>query len=343
MRESFVLMTALPPTTGHLDLIKFARALGGTVSVIVCTQPGEPYVEERFKALLEATRPLTRVIVYHFHQTIQQEPDPDNPEPFWKMWKRNLQEYGFREGDYLVSSESYGKEMAEAIGGVFMPYDLNRTTNSAKATWIREDPIGYQHFILPEFMKYLRRTVTIFGAESVGKTTVTNILGTWLNGLKVTEWARPYLETVGPEVTIERMASIYVGQSALQHVAEQSDKSIYVIQDTDLFSTLGYWEMWDPESVPDSLRNDAHTYRSDLYVILSSDIPFETDPLRYGLTSRETKDQYWIDLCEREHLRYVYITETQGRANAARLAIEKFFWNNPLEYTRSGLEYEKDV
>jgi cytidyltransferase-like protein len=41
--RSYVLMTALPPTLGHLDLIRFAATLGGEVVVIVTTQPDEPY------------------------------------------------------------------------------------------------------------------------------------------------------------------------------------------------------------------------------------------------------------------------------------------------------------
>src|SRR5690606_28700585 len=113
------------------------------------------------------------------------------------------------------------------------------------------------------------------------------------------------------------------------------------IQDTDLFSTVGYWEMWDKDSMPQSLLEDARDRKSDLYVVLSSDIPFEPDPLRYGGNTRESTDQYWIDLCEREELPYVYITETNDRLGAVVNAIEKFLGSNPLAYQRIGEEYEK--
>lgn len=338
--KSYVLMTALPPTTGHRDLIRYAHTLTDEVVVILCTQPDEPFTRERYVALMRATEHMNGVRVKSYNEFIPQE--PDQVEGFWDMWRDILQGFGFMPGDYIVSSEHYGVELAKAVEGVFMPYDMDRFINSAKATWVRDNPVENQHFILPEFMRNLRRTVTIFGAESVGKTTVTNLLGPWLNGLRLPEWARPYLETVGAEVTTERMHRIYEGQKALQIFGEQSDKTIYVIQDTDLFSTVGYWEMWDKASMPDSLLFDAQKHRSDLYVILSTDLPFVPDPLRYGGDQRESGDVYWIDLCERENLPYVYITETEGRANAVRLAIESFFQNN-LQYQRSGHEYERNV
>lgn len=340
MPKSFVLMTALPPTKGHLDLIKYAHALTDEVVVIVCSQPDEPFAGERYVALMRATEKMNGVRVKSLHETLPQE--PDQMDGFWDMWRDKLHGYGFMPGDFIVSSELYGIELAKAVEGVFMPYDLDRFVNSAKATWVRDNPVMNQHFILPEFMRNLRRTVTIFGAESVGKTTVTNLLGPWLKALTLPEWARPYLEAVGPEVTTERMHRIHEGQKALQIVGEQSDQSIYVIQDTDLYSTVGYWEMWDKPSMPASLLEDAKKHRSHLYVILSSDLPFEPDPLRYGGDQRESSDIYWIDLCEREGLPYRYITDTKDRAKAAQLAIEEFFWN-PLNYKRSGHEYERNV
>ena len=133
--------------------------------------------------------------------------------------------------------------------------------------------------------------------------------------------------------------------TSLTFLQEPVPNSIYNIQDTDLFSTVGYWELWDKDSMPQELLESARLRKSDLYVILSSDIPFEPDPLRYGGTVRETTDQYWIDLCEREGLPYVYITETEvgGRLGATISAIVKFFGDNPLSYQRSGKEYERIV
>ena len=140
---------------------------------------------------------------------------------------------------------------------------------------------------------------------------------------------------------MEKMHRIHEGQRAIQDLVKTHSPTIYNIQDTDLFSTVGYWEMWDKDSMPQSLLEDARSRKSDLYVVLSSDIPFEPDPLRYGGTVRESTDQYWIDLCEREGLPYVYITETKDRLGATVNAIDEFFGENPLSYQRVGKEYER--
>ena len=350
MREAFVLMTALPPTVGHLELIKFASALMSNgsvyyrdynVTVLVCTQPGEPFPEERFFSLQEAvsTAGLTNVRISHFHQTMPQEPGSDAPA-FWRQWRTVLDQYGYLPGDYLVSSEKYGVEMAEQLQGVFMPFDIERRIEPTKATSIRKDPCFYFRDILPEFRPFLRKTITFFGAESVGKTTASYAVAALDRDRWLHEWARPYLEAVGPHVTTEKMHRIHEGQRALQIYGQRDTTSEFVIQDTDLFSTVGYWEMWDKASMPEELLTDARKLQSDLYVILSSDIPFKDDPLRYGGTHRETSDQYWIDLCERENLPYIVITDTINRWETARTAIREYFPTDYLNYQREGKEYE---
>jgi nicotinamide riboside kinase len=182
---------------------------------------------------------------------------------------------------------------------------------------------------MPEFRDHLRKTITFFGAESVGKTTLSRQVARFLDSRWTLEYARPYLETVGEEITVDKMTDIWYGQQALQVKAlSEESASPFIVQDTDLYSTVGYWEMWKPESVPVGLRATARAYRSDLYNILAQDgVPFEADPLRYGGDKRESTDQYWIDLCEREGLNYVVVDGdfTQRHAKCVELAFQTFF------------------
>ena len=57
-------------------------------------------------------------------------------------------------------------------------------------------------------------------------------------------------------------------------------------------------------NTPKGLVTDATILKSDLYLITQSNIPFEQDPLRYGGDRRESKDEYWIGLCEGYDLNY---------------------------------------
>lgn len=310
-------MTALPPTTGHLQLLQFASQLRGVDKVVglVCTQPSEPFCDERVAALRMAAGhdpdAQAPICIRHFHQEIEQDPEAPG---FWDMWKSILESYGVGGDTLIVASEPYGKKVAEVMGARFMPYDIDRQLNGAKATQIREDPAAHFDQILPEFRKHLRTTVTIFGAESTGKTTLAKDLAEDMNVPWLFEWARPYLEYTSPDITVQSMETIWSGQAALQRAADRlAFRSHLIIQDTDLYSTIGYWEQphWQKSlgPCPAALKDEAEKLRSDLYLITLSNIPFEADPLRYGGDHRESPDSYWIALCEKYGLPYFVLQQ----------------------------------
>ena len=312
MTRAWTLMTAMPPTKGHFNLMNFASQLGDQrAKVIVCTQPSEPFASQRYTAVRNAAIRTNGADVIQMYAPLVQ--DPSTPG-FWKMWTKIMRDYGFKDGDIFVSSELYGQTMADCLNGVFMPYDPDRELYYTKATNIREKMIDYFHDIMPEFQHNLRSTVTIFGAESTGKTTLSKELSYMVNGHWLFEWARPYLETVGPEITVASMEAIWHGQKAIQKSAMQMFDKPFVIQDTDLFSTVGYWEQphWADAlgPVPDDLVKDAISNKSDLYLITQSNIPFEEDVIRYGGDHRESPDEYWISIAERYDLNYVVLRES---------------------------------
>lgn len=354
MNRAFVLMTAMPPTKGHGRLIEFAAQLADRVTVIVCTQPGEPYPFERFQAVQRYAQRLRfhndlgygNVDVVHLHRKLLQDPDE---EGFWEQWedlvgKRGLLRWPAGPGDIFVTSEPYGARLAEITGATFMPYDPKRELLPIKATAIREGPYKLFADIMPEFQPVIRKTITLFGAESTGKTTLSKELAAQMNGHWLYEYARPYLETVGPDITVESMTAIWKGQAAVQRQAQFWTDKPFIIQDTDLFSTVGYWDFphWQPTigETPEGLVKEAHELKSDLYVILRSNIPFEEDPIRYGGTVREGSDEYWEAVAIRHNLNYVVINESDfyQRFSFARKAILDFFNEQAgLEYDRHGL------
>lgn len=314
MDRAYVVMTAMPPTTGHLQLIKFAGRISteGKVTVIVGTQPSEPYAYERYAALRDAVRNagMLNVDVKWFNTEIEQNPDTPG---FRAMWTDIYRGFGCGAGDYIVASETYGKWLADMTGASFYPYDIDRSLNPIKATRVRGDLWANFQSVLPEFQRYLLTKVTIFGAESIGKTTLAKALHDPPDSQWLFEYARPYLENTSTDITVDSMTAIWRGQRALQEQAYDFGVPC-IIQDTDLFSTVGYWGIphWRETlgDVPSALVTDALCLQSDLYIILKSDIPFEEDPLRYGGDKRETDDQYWIDICEEWELNYVVLDAT---------------------------------
>jgi HTH-type transcriptional repressor of NAD biosynthesis genes len=269
MKRAYVLMTAMPPTVGHLNLIRFAASLDvRDVRVIVSTQPHEPFTYERYEAVRDACKDIPGAEAMHLFAELEQDPSAPG---FWEMWDNIMTNYGFRPGDYVVSSELYGATLAHRLQGEFYPYDPNRELYYTKATNIREHLGEYFHDIMPEFQHNLLSTVTIFGAESTGKTTLSKVLSREINGHWLFEYARPYLESVGKEITIPKMEAIWHGQLATQRHARWMKNKPFVIQDTDLFSTIGYWEQphWKEflGPVPEGLISDAKATKSDLYLI----------------------------------------------------------------------------
>jgi len=365
---AWVLMTALPPTIGHGGLIDYAHRLissmmpgdaYGLVEVLLCVQPDEPMIPERAKALDEYAQRYgwtdtgvyaRRVRINLIHRYLPQEPGDGgiSETDFWNMWRDIMMEHGFQPGDLIITSESYGAQLAQAVGGKHFPYDMDRGIRPSKATRVREDTLDNFDMILPEFQQRLRKTVTLFGAESVGKSTLTRAFSNDQRILTVPEWARGYLESeVGSPVTREQMIDIWAGQAALQRSSQDAAQAAgraFVIQDTDLFSTVGYWKLHHGDAdlgpVPGKLILDAIGLQSDLYIVLGSQIPFEPDPLRYGSDQRESSDEFWIDLCKQYDLNWVYITATEIAIRRHQVFAElRNLFGNPLDYQRRGAEY----
>lgn len=159
--------------------------------------------------------------------------------------------------------------------------------------------------------------IAVIGAESTGKTTLSRQLADMLGGDWVCEFARPYLEVTDGNVTLASMDAIWHGQLTLQHSAHTSSRP-YVVCDTDLFATVGYWQLPHVTDMlgpcPDTLIRDALHDVADLYLITQSNIPFEQDPLRYGGDQRESLDAYWISLCKQFHLPFVVIAASEQTA-----------------------------
>jgi len=290
----------MPLTKGHEQLIAFAEAYldyenisASVLNIIISTRPNEPFNIERVDALQK-----------HHHHKIYNHDDanaPQNPddslseEEFWTYWKKTI--IGFvgkiNSDDILFASESYGIKLAEVLGCRFIPFNKSRDLIDISGTQIRKDPIKYFHMISPGFQNVLRQTITFFGPESCGKTTLSRRLAQKMNAHFVPEYARDYLEMVGENITTDKMYDIYIGQLTLQETSDKLKDKPFIFQDTDLLTTIYYYKLWPQYGIPISIYDDFKKTKSDLYILMNDKIPFEKDPLRYGGDKRKTNMQYW--------------------------------------------------
>lgn len=298
-KTAVVLMTALVPTTGHRDLVEFARHLPQVSEVLVVIQARtfEPIdgavrahaIRSEFKAY-----PTVKVIV----DTLDDAPqNPGDHDEFWTWWATRIAHTAPTTNDIvLVASEEYGVPLAQAMGCEFMPYDIARQLNPIKGEKVRHGVIPEWDKILPGARRHLGISVTLFGQESVGKTTMAKALANADSAFNfVPEYAREYLETVGIELTQEKMNGIAYGQYSFQAMNHLRMTSPFLIQDTDLYSTIGYSRFGGYE-YSDDLEFNADLFRSDVYFLMPDDIPIEPDPIRYGGNVRESTYEFWRDL-----------------------------------------------
>lgn len=340
MTNALILMKAMPPTKGHVRLLEWASFIADEVSVLIDTRHDEPMIDERVDALHTIAHNIGRNISIDHRYVETQDPQD---EKFWAEWDEVL--YTYHGSDFVMASESYGQVVADKIGARFLPYDPKRELYWTKAEQIRQYPDLHFDQIAREFQEYLRTTVTIFGAESTGKTTLSkNLARTGINYGWAFEYARPYLETVGSDIDLKAMEEIWAGQLALQRQTRNWENPV-IIQDTDLFSTVGYWAQphWAEAlgPVPQDLITDAYWLKSDLYIICPSNIPFEQDSIRYGDGQRESPDEFWIDIAKQHGLNYkvleyadLYSREQEAYAHVLDASWKKL---RKISYDRKGL------
>lgn len=313
MKNIIILMTALIPTTGHSDLVKFAASIPESqVHVLINGRTFEPVsTEDRVESLQKHFEKYENVFIKgSVDDSAPQNPE-DMPDEFWEWWKNEINK-NFPEvvqnWDYVVASESYGLKVAESLGADFMPYDINRTINTVKGENVRNNIVKNWENIIPEFRKHLVHNAVMFGQESVGKTTLSKTVTQRLNSVNIMEFARPYLESVGSELTDEKMETITIGQAGLQKTIQNSAKSIANIFDTDLFSTVGYYRIFNGNET-DECKRLAIELASDTYYVLPDSIPLVRDQLRYGDDKRESNKQFWINILEEFNLNYVIVPD----------------------------------
>lgn len=344
MAKGVILMTALPPTEGHVALIRFAAEFmaalpGGStedLTVILSRRPGEPgdreFHVDALRSIINHNMFSGRNVKFRLDEYDGPEnPEPGNEEDFWQRWARVIHYKVMEFPDYIFSSETYGYRMAEEITKraleefkyvrpcVHIPFNLSRDQNMIRATDVRADPVAHWQQLIPSMRARYTQSICFFGQESVGKTTLTRKSSELFGSVYLNEWARPYLEGLSsPHITTERMFTIMYGQAALERSAAEQYYTPFRFYDTDLLSTLGYWELWYDQAASQDTRT-YETFRGqlrqlwkpkDLYIIPRDNIPFTPDPLRYGGDKRETDTLYWINLCERYKLRYYVLQES---------------------------------
>lgn len=329
MSKGIILMTALPPSKGHLHLINFAAKYPGVsnVHIVLCTRTNEPIPGWlRLAALQQHAKEIigvAKVTVTEY----QNDDAPQNPSntcslsEFWKYWTTVIYSIvgnDIHKDDIVFASDMYARDMADALGCKFVPCNVYREIVPVSATEIRKNPYKNFHYLAPRFQNMMRRTVTFFGPESTGKTTVSKIMARLMNAHWLPEYAREYLEVqTSPEVTLERMRDIELGQHTSETVIMESVDKPFIFRDTDLLSTVGYYHIMEKsggiklETEVQRCHDLWYLTSPDLYIVMNDQIPFTIDKLRFGKDERESDNTFWIKLLQDNEQKFHVVRETE--------------------------------
>ncbi|MFT5355961.1 MAG: HTH-type transcriptional repressor of NAD biosynthesis genes [Polyangiales bacterium] len=291
----------LPLHQGHAHLLRVAQSLSKRLHIVVCSLADEPIPGALRVRWVEDLFPTAAV--HHLDKEL-----PGNPEEhprFWDLWREALTNILPESAGRVFASEEYGARLADELGAVFHPVDLERAAVAISGTELRARPLHHWKYLPEPVRAHYARRICVFGPESVGKTTLARRLAEHLDTVCVPEYARTYLEQRGGNLRERDLVEIARGQKALEDsLARQANRVL--VMDTDTLSTTLWAKKLYGRCDP-KIEQLARTRFADLYLLCDVDVPWVKDPVRYLPADRtEFFREFETELKDRE-LPYVVI------------------------------------
>lgn len=319
MKKGFVFGKFYPFHNGHKAMIEFALTKGA-VTVLVCA--------EKFELIDGQTRARwisdtfsnqgLNIDVQLFEYDDREFPSTSEAsQDISKKWSEVFLEK-FPDYDFFVTSEAYGKYVAEASGFEHIMFDEARAGVNVSATEIRENIYGNWHH-LPKAVRYhFMLKVVILGTESTGKTELVNSLADLKKCNRVHEAGREMVEG-SKNFHLDDLYQILWNQPVRITEAKRNTDSYLIIIDTDYNITQSYAKyVFDHDlKVGDWVKNAS---KADLYLYLRNNVPFIQDGTRF-----DVEDRNRLDKCHR------YILHQNG-IEYEEIESDKY-WMRELEAT----------
>lgn len=297
MKRGVTIMKAMPLHRGHELLIDFGAAMLDSMYVIVSGKETDVIpVSQRYDWVcdyIDSNPTLVEKIGVMLH--IDESPTPVNVDDngtvldaeFQEYWKKEFSEL-VPDATHFVSSDMYGKTMAELLGIKWLPVDPDREMANISATQIRSNPSDYFNYISDVAKPYFVEKVAIVGPESSGKSTMVKDLKDYFDAGIVNEYGRTLSEVKNNDLTKQDFLDIMNGQQAFIDIATRKANSPWVIIDTEAYTTYLFSKIYLGEHVPEILEF-GHRQQIDHYIVLSPDVEWVNDGTRVISSYKERK------------------------------------------------------
>ncbi|NJK45851.1 MAG: AAA family ATPase [Pleurocapsa sp. SU_196_0] len=211
---------------------------------------------------------------------------PENPPPneasdfehreFVKSW---LAARGLTV-DAVFTSETYGEGFAAHLGVRHRLVDLGRSRVPVSGTQIRQDVHASREFLEPLVYAHFVRKIVFLGAESTGKSTLTERMAL--------DFGTRFVPELGREVWVQKNGvlelSDYVDIARCHRELEDAallEANRFLFVDTNAITTMFLGYAYEGDGLPEltALARDAQTRYHHVF-LCDTDIPFEQDGWR---------------------------------------------------------------
>jgi HTH-type transcriptional regulator, transcriptional repressor of NAD biosynthesis genes len=179
----------------------------------------------------------------------------------------------------VFTSEDYGDDLAEALGGRHTAVDPERHRFPISGTQARSDPYSHRRFLHPVVYGSLVHRVVFLGAESTGKTTLARELARRHKTVWVPEYGRELWESRNGELVFGDLEEIARRQlEREQHLVLDANRVLFC--DTNAVTT----EQWSRRLFGDAsarlVRLAAETGSNYTSFLCETDFTWEQDGTR---------------------------------------------------------------
>ena len=263
-----------PLHRGHQIVIDTAQAACDHVTVMTWANP-EPDdmpvgVRERW---LRTLYPDVEILAF----ASSEAPHDDAPDTEQRAFTRSQLPAPV---DAVFTSERYGPGLAEVLGCAHVAVDPNRQRVPISGTTLRADVHANRHQLDPRVYAHFVELVVAYGAESSGKSTLTQSLAEAFETEFVEEYGRTLWEARGGDLPLEDYVEIVEGHRQLEEAALLKANR-YLFVDTNAITTQQYAFFFHGTCPPRviELANDCRD-RYDVSLLCAPDFPFQQDPTR---------------------------------------------------------------
>jgi HTH-type transcriptional regulator, transcriptional repressor of NAD biosynthesis genes len=306
---------------GHELMINFGAKMVDKLFVFVSGKETDTIpLSKRFNWICKFVKDnnLTNVMVIHH---IDDSPIPVNidengtvldPE-FQQYWKEEFSLY-VPNATHFISSDRYGKTMADLLGIEWLPVDPNREMIDISGTQIRNDPVTHFNYISDVAKPHFVRKIAIVGPESSGKSTMVEELAYFFGSQKVNEYGRTISEAKENNLDKQDFLNIMNGQQVLIDIVSEKALSPFIFIDTEAYTTYLFSKIYLGEYI-DEILEFGHKQEIDHYIVLSPDVEWIDDGSRI-LGEYDKRKQFYeeiINILDKQNKSYDAVEDTDYR------------------------------